>query len=561
MNLRTETIETMGKPKPWYARRRYGVIVLFASLVYFCLIPSPLRISPETTGITASLLPCGNVDYFGAFEKTYIHRLSPPEDNGLRLIIAALGPRGLEQTAIADSVPWEEMPTHEWSRRWFHEQWIPLCEHMGIDPYAKPHFLDNPDFHRFLRQEWEANREEGDAARVDPSAVERLRRQLSAAPWRAEEHPNIARWLEERTPVLDLFGVAVRKPNFACYRQQPGGGSLVAVVLPDVQSMRQFARELAIRVTERLGRGDVDGAWHDVMSMLYLSRNHYIHDPILVVNLVGIAVEGQGWEAAGLILQYGNPTAEQLEQFAQDIDSLPRRATMYSELERLFTYSVLQDVYNRDEQTLLTFFGGDECCGRSTTTWDGTMLRYITLLPIDRNIAGRRITEFLQSADHLYDDSAQDIDRTERKRRTEELENMQAERIRQVESFWSVLRVPLIRTRSQLIADQVIAKAFYSFQPAQNALDRVNARLELSRLAIALERYKAANGDYPVTLDELVPAFLAEVPLDPFTGRKTLTYILAPDEETAFLLYSYGKNETDDGGDEGEDIVLRMIRR
>ena len=88
-----------------------------------------------------------------------------------------------------------------------------------------------------------------------------------------------------------------------------------------------------------------------------------------------------------------------------------------------------------------------------------------------------------------------------------------------------------------------------------------HARLELQRLAIALERYKAAKGDYPVTLDELVPAFLEEVPLDPFTGRKTLTYILAPDEETAFLLYSYGKNETDDGGDEGEDIVLRMIRR
>jgi len=561
MNLRNETIETKGKPKSWYQRRRYGAIVLFAMFVYFCLIPSPLRISPETTGITAPLLPCGNVDYFSAYEKTYIHKLSPPEDNGLRLIIAALGPLALEQGSIALNIPWKEWQTHERSKQWFENQWILLCEHLGIDPYAKPHFLDNPNFHRFLQQEWEANREEGDATRVDPGAVERLRRQLSAAPWTAEEHPNIARWLEERTPVLDLFGVAVRKPNFACYRWRPEGGSLFSVLLHDVQSMRQFARELGVRITERLGRGDVDGAWHDVMSMLILSRKHYVHDPLVVVNLVGIAVEGIGWESAVLILQHGNPTPEQLEQFAQDIDSLPRRTTMYSEFERIAIYAALQDVCNRNEEILMTFFGGDECCGRGTPTWDGTMLISLTLLPIDRNIAGKRITEFLQFADHLYDDSAQDIDRTERKRRTEELENMHAERIRQVESFWSVLRVPLIRTRSQLIADQVIAKMFHSFQPAQEALDRVNTRLDLFRVAVALERYKAANGQYPTTLDALVPAYLDEVPIDLFAGGKALTYKLAPDEETAFLLYSYGANETDDGGDEGEDIVLRMIRR
>jgi len=40
-----------------------------------------------------------------------------------------------------------------------------------------------------------------------------------------------------------------------------------------------------------------------------------------------------------------------------------------------------------------------------------------------------------------------------------------------------------------------------------------------------------------------------------------LTYKLAPDEETAFLLYSFGANEIDDGGDETDDIVLRFIRR
>jgi len=548
----------MSIQKPWYARRRYWTLAIVIVLVYFCLIPSPLKISPATTGITEPRLPDGNVDYFGAFEQTYIHKLSPPEENGLRLIIAALGPKALEQYAIATSVPWEEMPTHEFSKWWFKNQWIPLCEHMGIDPYVKPQFLDNSDWHTFLRKEWEANREESDDSQYDSNGGEQFRMQLAAAPWTAEEHPNIARWLEERAPVLDFFGVAVRKKNFACYRWRPENGSLTIVSLPDVQSQRQFARELQVRITERLGRGDVDGAWYDVMSMFYLSRNHYIHDPITVVNFAGIAIEGIGLEAATLILQHGNPTPEQLEQFAKDLDALPRRTSMYSELERLFTYSALQDVCNRDEEIFRDFFSGDGCCGAGPTPWHRTMLKCITLLPIDRNIAGKRITEFLQSAEQIgY--AAENIDRTERKRRTEEVEQMLAETKERVESLWSVFRVPLIRTRSQLIADQVIANLFNIFSPAQDVFDRANTRFDLCRVAVALERYKAAEGDYPATLalDALVPAYLEAVPIDLFANGKPLTYKLAPDEATAFWLYSYGLNEIDDGGDEKEDIIIR----
>ena len=537
--------------KPWYKRRRYWALALLLVLVYFCLIPMPLHIAPETTGMTEPRLPNGNVDYFGAFEQMYIHKLLPPEDNGLRLLIAALGPRALEQIAIAESVPWEEMPTHEHSKRWFENQWIPLCKRMGIDPHVKPQYLDNLDFYSFLRKEWEANKTEDDNSYHNSSADDQLWKQLVAAPWTAEKHPNIARWLEERSPVLDLFDVAVRKPNFACYRWRPENGGLTMILLPDVQSQRQFARELRVRITERLGRGDVDGAWHDVMSMLILSRHHYIHEPFVVINLVGIAMEGIAGEAVPLVLQHGNPTPKQLEQFAKDLDSLPRRTILpakseYSELERIVLYSGLHCVCDRDEEIFSCFFSGDECCGRGKVSWDKTMLKSITLLPIDWNIAGKRITAFLQTGKQMSN---------------EEQERIHAKKIRQVESVWSVLRVPLIRTRSQLVADQVIAKMFGSLQPASNAFDRNNVRFDLLRLAVALERYKAASGDYPVTLDALVPAYLAEVPLDPFTDGKPVTYKLAPDEETAFLLYSFGENETDDGGDEREDIVIRRHGR
>jgi hypothetical protein len=533
--------------KPWYTRRRYRALALLAFPVYFCLIPSRLRVSPETTGFTEPLLPNGDVDYFGAIEQTYIHKLSPPDDNGMRLPIAALGPRALEQIALANTVPWEEMPTHERSKWWFHEQWIPLCEHMGIDPHVKPQYLDNLNYYDFLKKEQEANMEAGDMEADDHryyDAGEKLRQKLIAAPWTAEEYPNIARWIEERSPVLDLFGDAVRKPNFACFRWRPESEFLAYVLLPDVQAQRQFGRELSIRITERLGRGNVDGAWDDVMSMLYLSRKHWIDDPFIVVKLVGSAVEAMGLEAAKVILQYGNPTPEQLERFARDLDSLPRETTLSLKGELGMGYSVLQFLCKGDKDTRKEFFCDMACSNDGILSWEDRLMQYITFLPTDLNIAGKRITEFLlqQRVVNWM------ISRTTAQRRhADEYDMILGKNYRIMESLWSLLRVPLIHTRSKLIADYVIKNCLSGIGAAVRAFVYADTRLEMLRLAVALKRYKTAHEKYPETLNELIPKYLDELPLEPLTGQLTWEYKLAPDEETVVLLHpsEWGENEDD----------------
>jgi hypothetical protein len=540
--------------KPWYTRRRYWAIVLFSAIVYFCFIPSPLRISPETTGFTSPLLPNGEVDYFGAYEQTYIHKLSPPEDNGMRLLLAACGPRLLAQEAMMNEYSWEELlelPNDNLSKQWFENQWIPLCEHMGIDPYAKPEHLDVPGFYRFLRDEWEANKED-ENARYDEKAETELYKKLTAAPWTAEEYPDIARWLEQRSPVLDLFGVAVRKPNFACYRWR---ADLSDILLPDVSGSRQFMRELLIRMTERLGKGDIDGAWYDAMSMFYLSRKHYVNELCLVATSIGLAVENWGNESAKLVLQYGKPSPEQLERFANELSALPRRMIVDISFEETFLFSCIQRLrLKRDNVGVFT-----GCCGAGTDYFAA----YLSYLPIDGNIAGKRIAEYNRMGGHTSDDPAGNFDWSAMKKRAGEQEKFLIEAQQRTNSPLSWLRVPLIHTRSQLVADLVLGKMASATFTAQHNLVRANARLDLLRIAVALERYKSAKGNYPETSDALViEKYLDEVPMDIFTGRKTLTYQLAPDEATAFLLYSYGPNETDDGGVDNDwtkgDIVLRM---
>ena len=64
--------------------------------------------------------------------------------------------------------------------------------------------------------------------------------------------------------------------------------------------------------------------------------------------------------------------------------------------------------------------------------------------------------------------------------------------------------------------------------------------------AIALKRYQLKHGNYPVSLSELAPNFVASAPRDPVDG-KPLRYQLMVDG--SFLLYSVGLNGKDDGGD------------
>ena len=81
-----------------------------------------------------------------------------------------------------------------------------------------------------------------------------------------------------------------------------------------------------------------------------------------------------------------------------------------------------------------------------------------------------------------------------------------------------------------------------------------------AQIACALERYRLARGEYPATLDALMPQYMAALPHD-VIGGQPLHYrrLDAPATAAAgtgagprqYLLYSVGWNQTDDGGQPG----------
>jgi hypothetical protein len=71
------------------------------------------------------------------------------------------------------------------------------------------------------------------------------------------------------------------------------------------------------------------------------------------------------------------------------------------------------------------------------------------------------------------------------------------------------------------------------------------ASVDLARVACGLERYRQASGQFPGTLDALVPKFIGKLPHDVVNGQP-LQYRRTDDGQ--FVLYSVGLNEADDGG-------------
>jgi len=84
-----------------------------------------------------------------------------------------------------------------------------------------------------------------------------------------------------------------------------------------------------------------------------------------------------------------------------------------------------------------------------------------------------------------------------------------------------------------------------NFGKALEKVARIQTSINQAKIVCALERFRLARGQYPESLTELVPQFISQLPVDLINGAP-MKYRRAND--TKFLLYSVGWNETDDDG-------------
>ncbi len=81
----------------------------------------------------------------------------------------------------------------------------------------------------------------------------------------------------------------------------------------------------------------------------------------------------------------------------------------------------------------------------------------------------------------------------------------------------------------------------------------IEARAQVSRLAIACKLFESETGGFPSDLEKLMPVYFEELPLDPYT-EKDFVYRLLP--EGGFVLYGVGSDGQDDGGTSSSDDTV-----
>ena len=84
-----------------------------------------------------------------------------------------------------------------------------------------------------------------------------------------------------------------------------------------------------------------------------------------------------------------------------------------------------------------------------------------------------------------------------------------------------------------------------NFSKAVPTLILAECNRRMALLRIAAERFRRKHGRYPGRAEELVPEYLAAVPLDPLDG-KPMRYRIGEDGKP--LLYSVGLDGVDNGG-------------
>jgi len=273
-------------------------------------------------------------------------------------------------------------------------------------------------------------------------------------------------------------------------------------------------------------RGDASGVADSIHAMCKLS-NSLEHEPIMISQLVRIAIGGMSAGVCRRLLPYVDFSDADLQRLAEDFRTTRYEGSFRRSLigERAVVVQVFQNPSKSDE------------VGAELSKTVGPVLG------LNRN---EDLCKYLESLERMITAAAKPMPQAQN-----EFDQIEQE-------LDALMTSDLNRARYVLTANLLPAVAG-SF----DAVGKGNATNVATTTAIAIKRYRRARGQIPEDLKQLVPDFLPEVPTDPFDGNP-LRYIVKDGE---YLIYSVGGNGQDDGGlDDGgkgkpaSDIVFRVIR-
>ena len=307
-----------------------------------------------------------------------------------------------------------------------------------------------------------------------------------------------------------------------------------AVELPHLAELRSLARDLGVTTTVAAVKGHPDDAAAAILDEIPLA-NSLAGEPILISQLVRIAVYGiavAGLQTAMNRTAMPDSTLARLQDgLKQALPPLEKGPVLSRAMAGEEVFSLNYAQYYGDWASVYETYWSEK--GAHTRERSAGEVLRGTLACMGNDLVGMDRTERMVMR-RLY-----------RSLRDEALDAAKAGRLPNAD-------YSLEKTSHAMSFHAPMA---YILMPAlgrsYEAEWRCRTMLGMAQTALAVERYRLANGRLPVRLVELVPAFLDRVPTDPWNNGKPLSYRVKENGE--FVVYSFGRNETDQKGEEVKD--------
>ncbi len=522
-------------PKP-RRRRRWLLIaplLLIVAVVGYIAFPKKdtFTVGPETTYVTGPLDADGRVDYVAALN-TRLRGDITPEQNANVLIWQAIGPRP-EGRPMPDE----------------YFQWLGAA----APPEAGTYFVQ---WHTFA-QDWDQKRRDPALLPPAPDDVRHAARHDRARqwPWAAAAEPDLAAWLAKIDAPLALLDRATARPayyNPLLPKRGPDGraGLLYGGSGTVMIAHRAAATALLCRAMMRLGAGQPDAAWRDLMTCHRLGRL-WEGGGSVTEYLVGVGVQMTAMRGEAVFLSRAKLTAAQLAACQADLGRLPaptRVADKADLVERFTVLDALQHIA-RDGPGSEAFdlvAGADR---PAAERWLGRAVDWDPPLRLANRMVDRLAAVLREDGSPARDAALGDLGR--------EMDNKVAEVARDENDRPAAFRSPAARV--EVVARVLVGLSSLAAKLAVTE-DRVAQQRRTLSVAVALAAYRLDRGAYPETLADVAPKYLPEIPADVCSG-KPLKY-----RRTAagYRLHSVGANHADDEGrsfqddPKGDDMLIEM---
>ena len=513
-----------------------ALALLVASLVVVVYVRTShvkITVSKETTGITGPLRPDGYVDYVAALNDRCGAGVTP-ENNAAVPFWQAMGPAEIRPELRA-------------------EYWRML----GMQPLPEKgdYFVH---ISKFVAN-WQG--QVSSAVKPEKGLEEVAREQVDAAckkPWLQKDYPLLAAWLAANNKPADLLMEASRRVH--CYDPLcPTGGSLLAAIMPCAVTSGDVRQLLIIRAMSRLGEGNVNETWEDLLACHRLGRL-VGERPFLLNVILGTGIYREALEGELVLLQHAQLNASQALKMRQDLERLPPAFNVAEAIDVGERWSYLDgvaviaregsraiDILNGEPQPNNTTNRSLAAIASATLDWDHIVRVSVPWFD--------RMTEACRKRSRL-----------ERRRSLAAIRQEREEFKHSGASWWSwrVLISPR-REVSSRIGWALVSQVMPGMDNVAAADDRVAMQYELTKLAFSLAAYRADHGSYPQKLAELTPKYAREIPQDFFAAAEAELHYRR--EGDGYRLYSVGLNGKNDDGklseecredESSDDIVVRM---